>query len=208
MQRRDRLVDVAKDAPQEPEQPGSDDLGGLARAIAGAPPGSATEQEARLYRLLAPRVRLYGRKHLRGEAEAEDLMQRVLWTTLARLRSGEIRDPEAIASFALGTSRIMASDLRRGERRHREIFDRYAPTFSTSSAPAEPPDTARLGGCLEQLAERERTVVVMTFYDERSAGEIAQELTLTAANVRVVRHRALARLRRCMENHGTGGASG
>jgi RNA polymerase sigma-70 factor (ECF subfamily) len=45
-------------------------------------------------------------------------------------------------------------------------------------------------------------VVVLSFYAERDAEGIGLELGLSAGNVRVVRHRALSRLRACM-----GGAS-
>lgn len=189
-----------------PPSPG-DDLGVLARRIAEAPPGTASVEEARLYRALAPRVRLYGLKHLRDNELADDLVQRVLVTAIERLRSGEVRDPERIASFVLGTSRVMAVDLRRGERRRRELIERYAPSFPTTTAAREPLEVDRLEECLADLSERDRAVVLLTFYADRSADEIAEELTLSPANVRVVRHRALARLRRCMESSGGGGPS-
>jgi RNA polymerase sigma-70 factor, ECF subfamily len=41
-------------------------------------------------------------------------------------------------------------------------------------------------------------VVVLTFFADRSADEVAKELGLAAGNVRVIRHRALAKLRECM----------
>jgi RNA polymerase sigma-70 factor (ECF subfamily) len=63
-------------------------------------------------------------------------------------------------------------------------------------------DTEQLTACLERLSERERSVLVLTFHSERTAFEVAQELGLTAANVRVIRHRALARLRLCMNGEG------
>jgi len=42
-------------------------------------------------------------------------------------------------------------------------------------------------------------VVHLSFHEERSAEEIAQRLETTAGNVRVLRHRAVARLRRCLD---------
>jgi RNA polymerase sigma-70 factor (ECF subfamily) len=39
----------------------------------------------------------------------------------------------------------------------------------------------------------------MTFYADRQASELAGELGLTEANVRVIRHRALQRMRACVE---------
>jgi RNA polymerase sigma-70 factor (ECF subfamily) len=179
--------------------PVGDVLAGLARTIAAAPPGTAADEEARLYRALAPRVRLYGLKHLRDGARADDLAQQVLLITLERLRSGEIREPERIVSFVLGTSRTMVIDLMRGERRRRDLIERFPPQVTGVAAPAESLDLDRLGVCLDRLSERARAVVTMTFYAERDAAEIAAELTLSAANVRVMRHRALAQLRLCME---------
>lgn len=39
----------------------------------------------------------------------------------------------------------------------------------------------------------------LSFFRERSADEIAEVLETTAGNVRVVRHRAVAQLRQCLE---------
>ncbi len=60
-------------------------------------------------------------------------------------------------------------------------------------------DRIRLEGCLGGLEPRERVVVTMTFAEDRTAEEISEALSLTAGNVRVIRHRALARLRSCVE---------
>jgi RNA polymerase sigma-70 factor (ECF subfamily) len=182
-----------------PPEPASDVLAGLARAIAASPPGGAAEEEARLVRALAPRVRLYGLKHLRDAARADDLAQEVLLTTLERLRAGKIREPERIVSFVLGTSRAMVIDLVRGERRRRELGELFLPGLAVTQAPREPLALDRLADCLERLSARARAVVTMTFYAERDAAQIAQELTLSPGNVRVLRHRALEHLRGCME---------
>jgi len=64
-------------------------------------------------------------------------------------------------------------------------------------------DLDRLEACLGQLPERERLVMLLTFYAERSARQVGDELTITEGNVRVIRHRAIGRLRACMT--GTGG---
>ena len=59
-------------------------------------------------------------------------------------------------------------------------------------------DPDRLAGCLEGLAERERSVVVMSFFADKPADQVGAELGITGGNVRVIRHRALGRLRECM----------
>src|SRR6185436_15761026 len=118
---------------------------------------------ADFYRELFPRVRLYGLKHLRDGAKADDLAQQVMLTTLERLRSGGIREPDRIASFVLGTSRAMVIEQLRGERRRQELTERFMPTVATTDAPSEPLDLDRLASCLDALTGRARAVVTMTF---------------------------------------------
>ena len=171
----------------------------LARRIASAGSAGAPEAEAELYTRLAPRVRLYGLRHLRDEQSAADLAQQVLLMTIERLRGGKIREPERLASFVLGMCRMVVLDLTRGSWRRARVLGQFADDLPRAGVADEPRfDTERLTTCLERLSERERSVLVLTFHSERTAVEVAQELGLTAANVRVIRHRALARLRLCM----------
>lgn len=160
------------------------------------------EAEVELFRRLAPRVRLYGLRHLRDRSAADDLVQDVILMTCDSLREGKLRDPQVLGSFVLGMCRKVVANLRRGERRRREILERHGRELVPEHSPPEPLlDLGRLARCLAGLSERERTIVVSSFYAERSADEIGTELGLTPGNVRVVRHRALARLRSCMEGH-------
>ena len=171
----------------------------LARRIAGGPPGSTDEEEAELYRRFAPRVRLYGRRHLRNDAAADDLAQEVLLLTIERLRAGEVRRPEEIASFILGTSRMMAQGQGRSARRREALSARFidkSAEFSTPDITAL--DARRVPACLRGLAERERLVVLLTFYAEREAPRIAEDLGVSPGAVRVIRHRAMVRLRDCV----------
>jgi RNA polymerase sigma-70 factor (ECF subfamily) len=175
------------------------DDGALARRVAavGGSPDSAAETE--LYRRLAPRVRLYGLRHLRDRQAAADLVQQVLLMTLERLRAGEVREPERIASFVLGASRMTVLEIRRGTRRREALLETWGDRAESYEAP-EPLalDADRLAECLQALAERERSVVALSFLAEKPGDEVEKALGLSAGNVRVIRHRALARLRVCM----------
>jgi len=183
-----------------PKQSAAADEGVLARRIMAAAPGRDRDAEGELYRCLAPRVRLYGLKHLRDAAAAADLAQDVLVMTLQRLHRGEIREPDRVASFVLGTSRQMVIDRRRGETRRQRILEAFAEDLSSAELTDHrfALDNVRLRRCLELLAQRERTVVLLSFYDERSAADVGNEVGLSAANVRVVRHRSIERLRSCL----------
>jgi RNA polymerase sigma-70 factor (ECF subfamily) len=173
--------------------------GDLARAITAGASGTAGEAEAELYRRFAPRVRLYGLRHLRNEDAALDLAQQVLLMTIEKLRQGAVRASDEIASFILGTSRTVVIDLRRRERRRADLLDAFLPRQNFAPPEADTHlDLDQLEGCLAQLSDRERTVVFLTFYGERNAAAVANEIGATEGHVRVIRHRAVARLRTCV----------
>jgi len=179
--------------------PVSDDSD-LARRIFAAGARRDAAAEAELCRRFAPRIRLYGLRHLRSDAAAADLVQDVLMMTLEKLRAGAVREVEKLASFILGTCRQTVIDGRRSGGRRERILETFAPTLDFTIEDSDTGlDTARLETCLEHLPERERSVLVMTFYDDRPAEEVGSALGLSPGNVRVIRHRGIERLRRCVE---------
>jgi RNA polymerase sigma-70 factor (ECF subfamily) len=97
----------------------------LARRIAQATPAIDHAAEAELCRQLAPRVRLYGLRHLRTPAAADDLMQQVMVMMVERLRAGALRDPAHLVSFVFGICRMVVLDLRRGTARRERLLEIY-----------------------------------------------------------------------------------
>jgi RNA polymerase sigma-70 factor (ECF subfamily) len=161
--------------------------------------GDDRAAEAELFRRMAQRIRLYGLRHLRDQQAAEDLMQQVLITTLEALREGRLREPEKLASFVLGTCRMTVLDLRRSAQRKQRLLEEFGADVLAPVAPSMPHlDHEQLTRCLQNLKERERAVVVMTFYDEQTGADAAQFLGISEVNVRVIRHRAILQLRDCM----------
>jgi RNA polymerase sigma-70 factor (ECF subfamily) len=159
---------------------------------------SAAERE--LCQLLAPRIRLYGLRHLRNETAAADLVQEAVIVLLEAVRAGRIEDLEHIERFVFGTCRHLVSRSRRNERR----AEAFAGAVATLSDAASPPsfssiDSARLALCLGRLGAREQRVVLLSFQEDRSTEEIANELHISAGNARVLRHRAMRALQRCVE---------
>jgi RNA polymerase sigma-70 factor (ECF subfamily) len=160
---------------------------------------SDREAEAEVLRRMAPRIRLYGLRHLRNEAAAEDLTQQVLITTLETLRAGRLREAEKLSSFVLGACRMMVLDLRRGAHRKESLLRQFGADMLVPLPMTMPSlDHAQLKRCVQSLKERERAVVVMTFYSEQTGDDVAQFLGVSEANVRVIRHRAIHQLRECM----------
>lgn len=178
--------------------PTTQDDATLAQRVAQATTAPDQAAEAELCRRLAPRVRLYGLRHLRNEAAAADLTQQVMLMMIEKLRDGEVREPEQLASFVFGICRMLVLELRRGESRRERLLATYGEVLRPPENPAPRFDHERLAFCLERLSERERTVLLLTFYDERPAADLAQELDVSPANIRVIRHRGLERLRACV----------
>jgi RNA polymerase sigma-70 factor (ECF subfamily) len=161
--------------------------------------GPDAAAEAELVHRMAPRIRLYGLRHLRDREAADDLVQQVLMITLEALRAGRLREADKLASFVLGVSRMTVLDLRRTARRRNELLERFGAGVAVPvPEPAPRLDPQRLAGCLQRLRERERVVVVMTFYDEKTSADAGRFLGVSEANVRVIRHRAIHQLRDCM----------
>jgi RNA polymerase sigma-70 factor (ECF subfamily) len=170
----------------------------LAWQIAEAGEFSAAAEGA-LFRRYAPRIALYGRKHLGSGGEADDLAQQVMLRVLEAIRRGRVGDTNRLASFIFGTCRHVSWDMRRSDQRQRKIareaalvsFDVAAPEVSGS-------DVVRLFDCMSQLPEREASVLRMSFLEDRESDEIGQRLGLSSGNVRVIRCRALAKVADCM----------
>jgi RNA polymerase sigma-70 factor (ECF subfamily) len=126
------------------------------------------------------RIRAYGLCHLRDTAAAEDHV-------------------DNLDKYVFGTCRNTAMDMRRGSARHRRIATAAATALPDSYEPRwELADRSRLDQCLARLEARARAVVLATFVDERDADDVGRSMSLSAGNVRVIRHRALAHLQRCM----------
>jgi RNA polymerase sigma-70 factor, ECF subfamily len=191
------IVARASYAPPVQELPQETDVDAdLARRIA----AGDRHAEAVFCRRFAPRIRLLGLKRLRSEAAAADLVQDVLVLALQKLRAGAVREPDRIASFMLGTARTMAIDMTRNSgRRERLLHEFPIDLVPFEESPVEEPNEGRLQHCLQALPERERSVLVMTFYDDCPADALGTQLGLSSGNVRVIRHRGLQHLRDCLE---------
>ena len=174
--------------------------GELVRAIAARAP-DAPDAETELCRRFAPRIRLYGLRHLHDEDRARDLVQAVLLAVLQAARAGRIADPDHVDRFMLGTSRNVAQRMRETDAR----TTRDDAALARIAAPLEEHervDATALARCFGALDERGRQVVKLSFMDECASDDIAARLAMSTANVRVLRHRAIAALRRCLDTQG------
>jgi len=161
---------------------------------------TVADDERELCVQYAPRIRAFGLRHLRDASDADDLVQHVLLAVLSALRAGRIEDPSRIGAYVIGTCRNAVMDMRRGVARQRRVAERDAAGKALGYIPAwDAVDHVHVERCLGELEARDRTVVLSSFLEDKDADEIARVLETTAGNVRVIRHRALARLHDCLE---------
>jgi RNA polymerase sigma-70 factor, ECF subfamily len=85
--------------------------------------------------------------------------------------------------------------MRRAEAKLRPLAESTEPWCE----PRLPLDTKRLAECMQRLGDRDRSVIALTFSDELGAPEVAAAIGTSAGNVRIIRHRALAALRECID---------
>jgi len=126
------------------------------------------EAEAEMCRRMGPRIRLYGLRHLRSPSAADDLVQQVLVKVLEALRTARLRESDKLVQFVLGTCRMTVLDLRRSARRQEELLAAFGHDLVPESPPLPGVEDRQLARCVQALTERERSVVVMTFYDAAS----------------------------------------
>jgi RNA polymerase sigma-70 factor (ECF subfamily) len=159
---------------------------------------TARDAEEELCRRYGPRARLYGLRHLRDDDLARDLAQAVLVGVLVAVRRGRVTEPGHLERFVLGTCRNVAGRMR-GE--GRRVMPTDPADWIVSVMPElETVDQPALLRCLAGLGERARLVVQLSFNEDRSTGEIAARLETSEGNVRVLRHRAVAQLRKCLDS--------
>jgi RNA polymerase sigma-70 factor, ECF subfamily len=167
---------------------------------------SVRDVEAELCRRFVPRIRLYGLRHLRSPDRARDLVQAVLVALLQALRQRRIKEAEHIDRFVLGTCRNVAARMRDADG-HAVSTDPADLELAGPMPSLEHLDFEALFRCIARLDERARAVVRLCFQEDRSAQEIGPALGTTAGNVRVLRHRAIAQLRSCLDHHDGGAAA-
>jgi RNA polymerase sigma-70 factor (ECF subfamily) len=140
-----------------------------------------------------------------ARSHADDMMQEAfvsLWRSRARY------DPElgTVAGWVMATVRSRAIDVIRQQRRHdavrdgtdQAIDDRLTAADAVEETVAERDDAARLRAALATLPAAQRDVIVLAYFGELSATEIADRLALPLGTVKGRMRLGLKKLR-----HGT-----
>jgi RNA polymerase sigma-70 factor, ECF subfamily len=165
------------------------------RAIAGD-----RDAEREICARLMPAVRAFALRRLR-RSSVDDFAHDALMLFVEALREGRIKDSSRVAAFALGICRNLARERARTHERRRELMTRYGVTDTDLEAWDAPLMVRHdhLEDCYSQLTDRARRVIRATFCQDEADSDIARMLSISEANVRIIRHRSLAALRSCLE---------
>ena len=166
---------------------------------ADAPPEDSDVEGAQL-ELYRARIRVFAARRLHDWTAAEDVAQETLTRGLEALRSGQIRNREALGGYLFQTALRVCLHRGRSASRERKALLRFGSTASESSG--ETPlgglisaeERTRVVEALRALSEDDRQLLELTFRDELDSTEIGRRLGATSGAICVRRHRALRRL--------------
>ncbi len=156
--------------------------------------------EEELCARLLPAVRAFAARRLRS-GSVDDFAHDALTLFVEALRAGRIEHSTAAAGFALGICRNLARERARNDERRRDLVGRFGPTAADLLAWDKELLVRRehLEDCYSQLTGKARHVIRATFCEDAADQDIAQALSITPANVRIIRHRSLLALRSCLD---------
>ncbi len=134
---------------------------------------------------------------------SEDLAQDIVQDTFIRLfrKWRDALEPGAkISSWLYRVAHNCAVDTIRKQSRRRELHQRHAgeqPDFAPPDRGAGfrlGEDAAQAAAALKTLTERERQLVVLKVYEEKSYKEISEITGLTTSNVGYILHHAMKKM--------------
>lgn len=137
----------------------------------------------RLYALLHEGVRFFLVRSL-GDAFAAPDVDDVFSVVLQAIEQGELRDPDALAGFALGVVKNHLSLLSR---------ERTRPVKEAGNGAAKPEDIEGMRLVLQEVPERERETLLRVYRDGQVSSQVLREMGLTPAEFVEIKSRAKAR---------------
>jgi RNA polymerase sigma-70 factor (ECF subfamily) len=154
--------------------------------------------EAALYEKYSERVYYLALSELRSPENAEDVRAETFLRVLQAIRQGQVRTPQALASFILGTAHYVILELLRRERKADQVARQEVAERDGRSDDLLFLDQGvkhAIEETIYRLKPREQAYLRMNYYEELSKPEIAQRLGVKEERLRLIKSRALKRFR-------------
>jgi RNA polymerase sigma-70 factor (ECF subfamily) len=203
------VLAVRMECEAAPDEASAEDAAELVRRIQAGDPAAESALVSRFSRgLLLMLRRLAG-----NPALADDLHQETLALVIAKIRKGEVREPERLAGFIRGTARNLFIADRRKEARYRSLDegreeDEGARPESTLADQAPPAldrvvaqeEASQVRRLLDELRyDRDRQLLLRFYLSDDAKEEICADLEIDPDRFSQVLFRARERLRELWE---------
>ena len=154
--------------------------------------------ESLIYEKYSARIYYLALSELHSRADAEDVRTETFMRVIQAVRKGQIRSPDSLASFIVGTAHNVIREGFRQKRRSDHLSQiEMERTAARSPDPffLDPQVKLAIQQVIERLKPRERAFLRMYYYDELPAHEIARRLGLKPERLRLIKSRALKHFR-------------
>ena len=157
---------------------------------------------------------VYAARITGSPSSAEDIVQET-FIKLAGKWKGSLEPGPQVSTWLYRVAHNEAIDFIRNEKRRGELHMRHVeergeiePPSAGQGAPRVSEEAVRVARALDILSERERNLVVLKVYEERSYKEIAEMTGLSMGNVGFILHTAMKKLVAHLGEKGKGEGNG
>ncbi|MBQ0037202.1 MAG: RNA polymerase sigma factor [Clostridiales bacterium] len=157
-----------------------------------------TQKEA-IYRDYHGRVCGYIRSKINSAQDAEDLTNEVFLKVYEKLDTFDERKA-SLSTWIYTITRNTLTDWFRTRRSFEEIPESQDDGYSVEDEVCNAEMLETLANALESLEERERDIIILRFYSGKTLKEIAGNMGISYAYVKVLQNKAFEKIKEFFEN--------
>lgn len=150
-----------------------------------------------LYRDYYPKVFGYVRSHVQNDS-AEDITSDIFLKIYERLDSFD-ESKSSLSTWIFTVTRNTLIDCYRTRRVFSEIPETLETEDDIEDEMCNAEMLSALTNALSQMEERERDVIILRYYDGKTLREIAEQMGISYAYVKVIQNKAFAFLKNFLE---------
>lgn len=163
--------------------------------------GQTKEIEA-VYNEFYPKIRSYVSYKIANSDDADDIASEVFQKVTMKYASFDA-EKASISTWVYTIARNCIVDYYKGKNNPYNKSEltglEVDTTLDANEQLFHSDNLAALAEALKKLSKRERDIIIMRFYYEKDASEVAHLLEITAVNVRIIQFRALAKLKKMLQ---------